>query len=380
MFQHLDDPRPPIPSPALGERLRAEGARRRRRRQLTLGGGALGAALLALVVAQPWDTEARVEVRPSDTETTVPAPTTTPSVIDETTTTSTAPTTARFPTYAVAAVTADGELLLASIETGETVLVLDQLSSAIGWEVARAPDGSAVYLVDQTTPGADVLRYTPGRAEPTPIGPGAHVAVSRDGLRLATAGTTDEGYGIVRILDAATGDVLEEVSFLEETGSGDLHPWAVEFEGSGDRLLVQASMPESGGEVFAIEPGGGIERLGPPDGLPSGTGWYLGGPAADGEAWVQESCCALDANSYDGGRSLLRIDTRTGEVLARHALDTGPPSTVVKAAPPGAEPDHGAFLLFSPHYEGNEGGAVLRGRADGTMERLPWPAFTALDW
>jgi hypothetical protein len=379
MFQHLDDPAPPVPSPALGERLRAEGARRRRRRHRFLGGGLAGAAVLLLAVAQPWDTESKVDVGPSNTTSTEPSPSTSTTVGEGTSTT--APTAATFPTHTFAAVTRAGELVLASIDTGETELVLDQLGTPFAWQVARAPDGSAVYAVDQSTADAQVLRYTPGGGDPTPMGTGVNMAVSPDGDRLAIAATTPEGgVGIVRILDAATGDVLEEVSILEQTGRGELHPRALDWERSGDRLLVEANMPEVGSEIFVIEPDGGMQRLGPPDGLPNGTGWYLGGSSGDGSAWVQESCCALDANSYDGGRSVLSIDTRTGAVLERHALDVGASWTIVDAAPGGFDAADGAFLLFSPSYEGNEAGAMFRGTWGGSLEPLDWPGFTAIGW
>jgi hypothetical protein len=374
MFDHLDDPQPPVPSDALAKRLQAEGGQRRRRRARGAGGVALAAVLVVGAMVRPWEADdTRVEIGPSNTASTEPAPTTTRPP-ETTTSTTEAPSAEGFPANTFAVVTKDGRVALADRDTGEVVVELGQLDAgAGGFFVARAPDGSAVYAGGLTQ---GLWRYAPG-AEPIRLAAASTVSVTPDGTRLAAVSADGpDSQGTIWILDSTTGDRLDEVSVPDLTGEGDRHVGKTAWDASGDRLFIETNLPEQGGEVYALEPGGSLRRLGPPAGLPSGTGWSLGGPAADGEMWILETCCALDANSYDGGSSLLRIDADSGDVVDRRSLDVGNRYYVLDAGFGGS-----GFVLLAPSYEFSEDdGGIVVGAPDASLQAKTWPAFAAVDW
>jgi hypothetical protein len=377
MFHHLDDPRPPIPSDTLAKRLQAEGGQRRRRRARGASGVALAIVLVAGAVVRPWEADdTRVEIGPSDTASTEPAPTTTRLEEATTSTTEAPPPEATFPANTFAAVTKDGRVVLADRDTGAVVVELDQLDAGGGgFFVARAPDGSAVYAGGFTQ---GLWRYAPG-AQPIRMATASAVSVSPDGTRLAAvAADGPERQGTIWILDSVTGELLDEVSVPDLTGAGDRYAWRTAWDASGDRLFVEANLPEQGGEVYALESSGSLRRLGPPSGRPSGTGWSLGGPGADGEVWILETCCALDANSYDGGTSLLRVDDQRGSVIDRHPLEIDAANSydVLDAGLGGS-----GFVLLAPSYEFSEAdGGIVVGAPDASMQKKEWPAFAAVDW
>lgn len=379
MLPHLDDPNPPEPTSTLLERLRAEGRRRRRHRaRLVVGVLAVGLVAVGVGVARPW-------VDDDDTSVVVDEGTTTTTTV-MTSTTDTAPTSSTsaevddaWPagpdaSSVFAGITVDGDIVLADIETGTPVLTLGTVDPNGRSDVARAQDGTAVFVASAEN---GLWRYTPDRP-PERLGDASTVAVSPDGRLLATLSEAAGEYGTMRILDSVTGETINTVTGESLTGSPELTPWNVEWDWNGERLLVEAALPEAGGEVFLVGVDGDPPvRLGPPDGLPNGTGWTLGGPADRATIWIVETCCALDANSFDGGRTLLRVDSTSGGIIERLTLDF--PYALVDPGPPGSGVDSLGFLL-STSCCGDPATEVRRGLANGQVAPAGWTGFIAVDW
>jgi hypothetical protein len=270
------------------------------------------------------------------------------------------------PTFA--AVTLDGDVVLADPTSGEVLrTLLPAHSAAPVGDVALDNSGSTVYAATYIDyRGGPLLRLRPG--EPVSvIGSAEAVAVSPDGLRLATI--NGEGYRTaeIQILDADSGGNLSSLSLADLTGDGDLYVRNVEWDASGDRLLVEAGFPEAGSELFLVDPEGSARRIGPPDTRPDGTGWSLGGPIQGERVLVAENCCALDANSYETDSALLEIDTSTGVEYNRIPLGDN-------FARPSVSPE-GTKLIVTDCC----GSPDTRVR-DDELRPLGGPIYLAVDW
>ncbi len=181
-----------------------------------------------------------------------------------------------------------------------------------------AEDGTVWFAVTRDDAGGRILRAYGGQVEE--VAPGCGFAVSPDGKRLAYAGDARECYRALGVLDLATGAGKHWESQGDAMGEDPAWTW------DGAAVVFTRSLPESGGELVRIDPATtgspwAAPVLGPPKGLPDGTGWYEATAIGTGRLAAAQECCALDANSYDGGRYLLTL-TETGQVSAREQVTT----------------------------------------------------------
>lgn len=273
-----------------------------------------------------------------------------------------------------AAVTLDGDVVVASAATGEPVVtVLPAAPGRNAVEVALAPDRSAVFVATRGDHGGgDLLRIAPGQ-NPIVIGRGDGVAISPDGLRLAVLGSDPNDLGRVAIVDSTTGSLIADPSIGLLIESGDHQARAVEWLPDG-RMLVEAGFTEAGSEIFVVAADwSSVQRLGPPDGAVGGTGWALGGPIDGGSSLVVlETCCARDANSYEAPSSLLTVATSSGAERSRAA-------TTLRYGRISVCPGD-VLLVVDSQCCGGPDARLVQLTVDGQTTPLGGPIYEALDW
>jgi hypothetical protein len=363
MLDHLDDPMPPSPTDALREAVVAEGRRRRRNRHRVAAAGIAVVAVIAtagVALALDRDEPQRVEIVDEST-------TTAPQSASTTTSTPAAEPAARF-----AAITTRGHVVMADATTGEVVTTLAFLTDlgvecCFSGDVALAPDGTVYVAASMPDGSSSIWRLAPGGgAAPVFHVEGNAIAVSPDGAAIARA-TSDPAKVTV---EAAGGAAL--LTWRPDDENSPQYVRSLAWSSDGRFVMVEAAYLDGESWVYALDVETGDARLvGPVRGAPDGTGWYgPDGRGTGGLISVVESCCSLDADSFDGGSRLLVVDPATGGVVDDLPIDR-PFSAVAH--------DAGGTRQLALSFE--EGGNVLYRRVGDRFEPIPTAEeFTAIDW
>jgi hypothetical protein len=412
MFENLDDPKPPQPRQLLVECVMAEGARRRRRRAIAVASVAAtflvvtsGVSLAQMGSSGPKDltvtndpeqqeptdrTEGNgddIGTAPNGTATTVTAD---PNAGDDDEGAATAPPGAT----TFAAITADQKVVLGDATTGAVIRELVPAptdGSQITGGVALSPDGKDVYFVltEQDQDGEyqySVMRVSASGGTPSRISRGTRPAISPDGTMLA-------------YVRGSTQIVLREVDTgHEETARGlpegyrvqDLGFVMTDTPGDGPSLLYTAAAGEGAPAqlyrldrwtVAAPSSLADATAVGPPSGqddpsVEEGTGWSAPDVRADGKVSVVEQCCALEADSFNGGASVAFVDVMTGERLSAAPLSTAGSATVLDAPY-----DQSGQTQLVLSVEDDSTYVLQRRNSDGSLEMLDQaPGYLAVDW
>jgi len=395
MFEHLDDKNPPQPRQLLVELVMAEGGRRRRRRAAAFAGGA--AAVLALAGSlQLVQLRGNQEnLKTADTPTSAPAPdhqsdnelSTTPG---STTTTAAGGNAgsgdeASAPPEATtfAGLTPDNRVVLGNAETGEIVKELARPTDDGGIPVccvALSPDRRTVYYVTAsrktgTDPGdAKIYRIaTTGSGTPVAVGTGWDPAISPDGKWLAY--TRNSTQIVLNYMSTGQNQVMTGLPNREESIQD------LAFTADSTSLIFSAAATEAPAELYGlyldlsrVASLTDARQLGPPDGVPDGTGWYApDARATDGTVGAVESCCALDAASYNADIALIAVDPGGG--ARRGSVPVSNVGAHILQAP--YDPSGQNQLVLSVEDEAY----VLSRVSDGQLEPLDSAAeYTAIDW
>jgi dipeptidyl aminopeptidase/acylaminoacyl peptidase len=398
MFEHLDDPNPPLPRELMVELVVAEGARRRRRRAAVAGG--MAATLLVLAggvrLSHLGGAEGSLDVKAE--QPTVPSPdsrgeggesgdelATTPGPTDPVSTPPNSEASAPPGTTTFAGLTKDQQVVLGDAETGAVTKVLveaPQDGSHVGPDVALSPDRRTVYYVASTAGDAaadsEIYEVATGGGTPTFLVTGSDPAVSPDGSSLAYV--LDSTAVVLRDIDTG-----QERSWASAPGSEYvIHD--LTFTDDGQALAFTAAPPDEPAVLYALDllrlssvtAGGSLNdagRLGPPEDAPTGTGWSTPDHrSTDHLIGVVETCCALGAGGYDGNTSFAFIDPTTAQSPESVPV-TGGSGTVVMAK----------YDISGQHQlvlTADEAGTTSLFRGDdGQLEPLEQaPQFTAIDW
>jgi hypothetical protein len=328
-------------------------ARRRRRRHVARAASLVVLVLLVVGGATLWSTGGPDEsVVIDEPERTEPSPTTavTPTTgVTPTSTVSEEPAAPWDGSVVPEFVVADTAVLATTVvDDVRSVATVDLENGAVGAALLELPvdwwiGGVAldrdegvgyVYVERPEFGGGSVLALRSGEA-PRVIfnnpdlstGPyGNGLALSPDGAVLAMVDNFDTG----RIRRLRIGDVSADEIGWDRLQMGDLPLRSIVWPRvPGTAYYVEVGEHEGASwvEQFAVGGPGWIEvlpagDLRPPADAPPGTGWSPG-LVRDGTVTLVESCCALDANSYDGGTSLVDVDTRSGQVVARRPAPAG---------------------------------------------------------
>lgn len=206
---------------------------------------------------------------------------------------------------------------------------------------------------------------------------GSNPALSPDGTRLAyttpIAGDAPPEV-VVRRLGSGSGDIRLPAEFVDD------HIYSVGFADD-DTLVYATGGPEAPPAVATLSLSGSPtsladgEPLGPASGAPAGTGWnWPEWRSADDHVGVVESCCALDAGTYQGETAYLVVDPLSGTVQDRVVL---PGPVVAAEASPSGRPE--LFLQPPPDYPGPT--TLVRRTDGGELEEIGGGReFIAVDW
>jgi hypothetical protein len=402
MFEHLDDPNPPLPRELLVELVVAEGARRRRRRTAVAGG--VAATLLVLAggvrLSQLGGSDGNLDVttdQPDQPDISSPdsggegtgsgdgvstSPgSTTPDSAPANGEASAPPGATTF-----AALTRDHLVVLGNADTGEVTRVLVDTStdgSQLGDDVALTPDRGAVYFVATPAEGdhageSSIFRIaTEGAPTPTWITNGTSLAVSADGTHLAYVRDSTE----IVLREIETGN---EQRWAGSTGDESTIQ-DLAFNADGTALVFTAAPPEAASILYALDLTtlaafasiNDAQQLGPrPIDIDAGTSWSTPDTrATDGVISVVESCCALETRSYDGDSSFAFVDPASGQRSPGEPVPGG--SGKVVAATYDSSGQTQLVLTVT-----DDGGTYsLFRRTDGQIESLDLaPQYTAVDW
>jgi hypothetical protein len=236
--------------------------------------------------------------------------------------------------------------------------------------VAMSGDGKTVYYDVSDEGGvSDVFRapLSGGTPELVKHDGGNALTLSPDGRLLGYISLSRSG---IATLDLTTG----AERFWRFGSENEIYPHSLAFTSDSKGIVFAHSCCEHASQLRLLDLSAtslnASRTIGPPDGLPNGTGWFE--PSVrlhDGLITTIEDCCALDAGTYDGATSIVVLDA-SGAVRGRTRLDTSRLNEM-------ASDRTGQHLLF---LSCEASGCRLSRLGDGDTFRTMADGVRAADW